>query len=131
MANYEEYLGKYGRLAEDLSRQHAAAKSNTFRASLLSAVTFDRVVANQLIEGPIDASLFENFLHHTLAGVRADPELQGRQVVVLMDNARIHSQELVLAAAARFRAVVVFNAQYSPQLNPVEHWFQRLKYAFG
>jgi predicted TIM-barrel enzyme len=44
--------------------------------SLISAISQDRVVANQLIEGGVDGIVFENFIYHTLLSVRNDKELQ-------------------------------------------------------
>jgi len=58
--------------------------------SLISAVSDDRVIANQIIEGAVDGALFENFIYHTLASIRNDKELCERKVLILLDNARIH-----------------------------------------
>jgi hypothetical protein len=58
--------------------------------SLISAVSEDKVIANQIIEGGIDGALFDNFLFNTLASIRNDKELCERKVVLILDNARIH-----------------------------------------
>lgn len=81
------------------------------------------MIANQVLEGGIDSSLFENFLHHTLSYVAGDPELSQKQVVVFMDNAAIHKHEIVLETVRKFGAILIFNSEYSPTLNPVELWF--------
>jgi transposase len=44
-----------------------------------------------------------------------------------MDNAVIHKHSLVLDTCRRFKANVIFNAQYSPHLNPIEQLFGHLK----
>jgi len=88
--------------------------------TLISAVSQDRIIANQVLEGGVDTSLFENFVYHTLAAVRSDSQLREKQVVLLLDNARIHKGSKVLDTARRMKATVLFNAEYSPWLNPVE-----------
>ena len=44
-----------------------------------------------------------------------------------MDNAVIHKQSLVLETARRMKVNVLFNAEYSPWLNPVEQLFNDIK----
>ena len=44
-----------------------------------------------------------------------------------MDNAVIHKHSVVLQTAQKFKANVIFNAEYSPWLNPVEQLFNLLK----
>jgi hypothetical protein len=43
--------------------------------SLISAISQDRIIANQLVEGAADGMIFENFIYHTLLSVRNDKEL--------------------------------------------------------
>lgn len=88
--------------------------------TLIAAVGFNRLIANQIFEGSINAELYSSFLYEALLSVRKDPELQKKQVVILMDNARIHVHERVLETAKKFKATILFNAEYSPWINPVE-----------
>jgi transposase len=44
-----------------------------------------------------------------------------------MDNAVIHKHSKVLETARKFKVNVLFNAEYSPWLNPVEQLFGHLK----
>ena len=95
--------------------------------TLISAVCEDRVLANQFVEGGVDAMVYENFVFHLLKSVKQDPELRGRRVVLLMDNARIHHQEPVVATALGQQAFLLYSAEYSPWLNPVEWYFRHVK----
>ena len=95
--------------------------------SLISAISQEEVIANQLIEGGVDASVFENFLYVMLKHVRESPKYQGRRVVLLMDNASIHRHKHVFDTVLAMKATVIFNPQYSPFLNPIEHLFRHLK----
>lgn len=78
------------------------------------------MVSSQIIEGGVDSVVFENFLYHTLRSIRYDQRLRDRPVVLLMDNAVIHKHESVLSTALKMKVNVLFNAEYSPWLNPVE-----------
>ena len=65
----------------------------------MAAITNDKVVSSQLIEGGVDASLFENFLYHTVAAMRKSNKYGKSNIVILMDNAVIHKHPMVLATA--------------------------------
>ena len=41
----------------------------------------------------------------------------------LLDNAAVHGKEDVIKAAARRHQVVLFNAPYSSEMNPIENFF--------
>ena len=98
-----------------------------YSLSLLAAISQQAVVGAQVIEGGVDASVFENFLHQVLRGLRARGAFEGPGVVLLLDNARIHHHSRVVAQARAEGAHILFNAQYSPWLNPVETLFGHLK----
>lgn len=80
-----------------------------------------------MIEGAVDSVLFENFVYHTLRCIRGDPRLARKTVILYMDNAVIHKHQFVLETAQKFKVNVMFNAQYSPWLNPVEQLFNHIK----
>lgn len=46
---------------------------------------------------------------------------------MLLDNAVIHKHASVLNTALKFKANVLFNAEYTPWLNPIERLFGLLK----
>ena len=125
---YNEELGEKGMRAWELQRKPREGPApQNFAMTLISAISEDRVLANQFVEGGVDGSVYENFVYHLLQGIRRDPELRHRRVVLLMDNARIHHQELVVATALREHAYVLYSAEYSPWLNPVEWFFRHVK----
>ena len=47
--------------------------------------------------------------------------------MVMMDNAVIHKHSQVLETARKLKVNVLFNAEYSPWLNPVEQLFRYIK----
>lgn len=90
-------------------------------------MTPDQVVATQLIEGGVDATLFENFVYHTLSAMRRDRKFASKELVLFMDNAVIHKHPMILETARNLKVTILFNCEYSPWLNPVEQLFGVLK----
>ena len=85
-----EAIGKYGMLARETSMVRSASKRQCYSVSMISAITQDRVISNQLIEGGVDSSVFENFIYETLLSIRNDKELGSKDIILLMDNVRFH-----------------------------------------
>ena len=77
----------------------------------------------------MDSTIFDNFIYRLLVHIRESPEFIGRRVVLLMDNASIHHHCRVIDTVLRCKAILLFFAQYSPWLNPVEKFFRFLKEA--
>lgn len=88
--------------------------------SLIAAISQSKILTSQIIEGSVDSILFENFIYHTLRSVRTDKDMNDKLIVLFMDNAIIHKYSEVLETARKFKVHVLFNAEYSPWLNPVE-----------
>jgi len=84
-------------------------------------------VSTQLIEGGVDSSIFENFMYHTLRAVRTNPATAEKTVVVYLDNAVIHRHSTVLKTLRKMKVHILFNAEYSPHLNPIEQLFGLMK----
>ena len=104
-------------------------KKENFSISLIAAMSQEKVVASQFIEGGVDSSVFASFIDELLLSIKSNPALQGKQVVLLMDNARIHHHSLVLETARKDGVMVLFSAEYSPWLNPIESLFAFLKHS--
>jgi transposase len=66
-------------------------------------------------------------MHQVLSYVRNDPRYASKNVIVLMDNAVVHRHSAVLETCRRLNVNVLFNAEYSPWLNPVEQMFGFVK----
>jgi transposase len=89
--------------------------------TMIGALTLDGLTAMMTIEGGTDADVFEAYVEHFLV-----PELSHGDIVVL-DNLGAHRtrrvRELVEAAGAR----IWFTPPYSPDLNPIELAWSKLK----
>jgi transposase len=55
-----------------------------------------------------------------VAGLRANEQVKDREIVILLDNVRLHKTPSVIATAKRLGVTMLFSAQYSPFLNPIE-----------
>ena len=44
-----------------------------------------------------------------------------------MDNARIHHSKIVKEYMYKTKNEIIFNAPYSPEMNPIEHLFSKIK----
>jgi hypothetical protein len=104
-----------------------AAKKQMYSLSFVAAITRDQVLATEIIEGPYDATLFEEVVFKILDHLRSSELHRARTIFLLMDNAVIHHHSEVLRTCQRYKANVLFNAQYSPWLNPVEQLFNQVK----
>ena len=92
-------------------------KTSTF----LAALRWDGVTAPAVFDGPINGVSFTAYVERNLA-----PTLQPGDVVVL-DNLGSHKGKAVREAIERAGAQIRFLPPYSPDLNPIEQVFAKLK----
>lgn len=90
--------------------------------TLIASVTLERGIGAALaIEGSTDSELFETYVEEFLA-----PTLTAGQVVVL-DKLGAHRTEKVRELIEGRGADLVFLPSYSPDLNPIEEAFSKIK----
>lgn len=96
---------------------HGHRKTTT----LVAGLRMTGMVAPMVLDGPINGEWFEAYVRHVLV-----PELR-RGDIVIMDNLsshkRVEGRELIEAAGA----TLLFLPPYSPDFNPIEKAFARLK----
>jgi len=97
---------------------HGHWKTMTF----LAALRCDRVEAPWLLDGPIDGESFGLYVERVLA-----PTLRPGDIVV-MDNLGSHKSTAVRQAIRAAGARLFFLPKYSPDLNPIEMLFAKLKH---
>jgi transposase len=96
---------------------HGHWQSSTF----IAALRLGSLAAPFLIEGAVDAEVFTAYLQHVLC-----PELRGGDIVIL-DNLSTHKMQRVGELIAACGAEVRYLPPYSPDLNPIEQAFAKLK----
>lgn len=99
---------------------HGHWRTLTFVAGLRRS----EIVAPCVFDGPINGRLFTAWVEQSLA-----PVLRPRDVVVL-DNLGSHKGERARQAARAAGAHLLFLPPYSPDLNPIEMLFAKLKTLF-
>jgi transposase len=89
--------------------------------TLIASMSLYGMGASMCIEGATDAAAFEVYVEHFLA-----PSLGEGQVVV-MDNLGAHQPKRIRELIEARGAEVVFVPSYSPDLNPIEQAFSKIK----
>lgn len=90
--------------------------------TFVAALRYDRVEAPWLIEGPIDGEAFRTYVEKVLV-----PTLRPGDIVI-MDNLGSHKSKAVRQAIRAAGARVFFLPKYSPDLNPIEMLFAKIKH---
>jgi len=90
--------------------------------TFLAALRHDRVTAPWLIDGPIDGLSFLQYVEEVLA-----PTLKPGDIVII-DNLGSHKGKAVRQAIRAAGAKLFFLPKYSPDLNPIEKFFAKLKH---
>lgn len=89
--------------------------------TFLAALRCDRIDAPFVLDGPINGEWFLAYVEQVLI-----PTLSPGDVVV-MDNLGSHKGKAVRRAIRRAGAHLIFLPPYSPDLNPIEQVFAKLK----
>ena len=90
--------------------------------TILAALRHDRVVAPWLLDGPINGERFRLYIEQILV-----PALKPGDIVI-MDNLGSHKGKAIRAAIRAAGARLFFLPKYSPDLNPIEQLFAKLKH---
>lgn len=97
---------------------HGRWKTMTF----LAALRHDRIEAPWLIDGPINGERFRLYVEKLLV-----PSLKPGDIVIA-DNLGSHKGKAVRQAIRAAGAHLLFLPKYSPDLNPIEQLFSKLKH---
>lgn len=89
--------------------------------TFLAALRWDRIEAPCVIDGPINGHSFLAYVEQVLA-----PTLRPGDVVV-MDNLGSHKSQAIRRVIRAAGAKLLFLPAYSPDLNPIEQVFAKLK----
>ena len=88
---------------------------------MIATLRVEGVCAPAVFDGPIDAVSFRAYVEQVLV-----PTLRPGDVVVL-DNLAVHKRPEVRAAIEAAGAAIRFLPPYSPDFNPIEQAFAKLK----
>lgn len=89
--------------------------------TFVAALCFDGIRAPCVLDGPIDAESFYEYVRQILL-----PTLKQGDIVIL-DNLSSHKRSSIESAINAVGATLLFLPPYSPDFNPIEQVFAKLK----
>jgi len=88
---------------------------------MISSIRLDGTTACMTIGGATDTAVFQAYIREVLAASLRPGD------IVVMDNLGAHKNEKTLAIIAQTGASVRFLPAYSPELNPIEMMWSKVK----
>src|SRR5438067_9529579 len=116
-----DLLRRYGRSPRGVRLRDHTPCGHWETHTIVAALRPDGITAPAVFDGPIDNASFYAYVEQVLA-----PTLRRGDVVVL-DNLAVHKQPEVRTAIERAGAHLRFLPPYSPDFNPIEQVFAKLK----
>jgi transposase len=116
-----DLLRRYGRSPRGTRLHDHTPCSHWETTTVIAALSADGLGAPAVFDGPIDNVSFLAYVEQVLV-----PALRSGDVVVL-DNLVVHKQLAVRTAIEAVGAQVRFLPPYSPDFNPIEQAFAKLK----
>jgi transposase len=111
----------YGRAARSARCLGRAPHGHWQTSTFIAALRHDQLTAPWLLDGPMDRAAFTTYLEQCLA-----PTLRPGDLVIA-DNLSAHKGPAISAVIARCGAQLIYLPPYSPDLNPIEMAFAKLK----
>lgn len=111
----------YGRAPRGQRLVAAVPHGHWKTTTLIAAVRLDGITAPYVLDGPIDGETFLAYVEQMLA-----PTL-GAGDIVIMDNLASHKVRGVREAIEATGAELLYLPPYSPDLNPIENLFAKMK----
>ena len=90
--------------------------------TFVAALRHDRIDAPQVIDCPMNGDIFAAYIEQCLVPTLAAGD------VVIMDNLSSHKRPAIRKAIRSIGAKLLFLPPYSPDLNPIEQVFSKLKH---
>ncbi len=90
------------------------------RYSVITAISKNKVIHYEIIKNSTNALHFKSFIETLVKkGIT--------NTYLLMDNARIHHAKIVKDYVRTTSNILLYNAPYTPEYNPIERVFSKLK----
>jgi transposase len=91
------------------------------KITVIGAISLKKVLAVMTLNGSMNGSAFKVFVEKCLI-----PQLW-KGAVVVMDNLPAHKVLEIEPLIQSVGATVLYQSPYSPDFNPIEHWWSQLK----
>ncbi len=92
--------------------------------SLLKAISREKIIGYELIETNVNSEMYLNFIKKIMK------TRLNKKKTIFQDNARIHHAKIVKEYALKRGIVLKYNPAYSPEFNPIEYVFSKIKTDF-
>ena len=114
---YREYA--YAPRGEEVTERISGKKFQ--RTNLVAAQLNQEIIAPMQYNGTTDAPLFEHWFQQWLLPCLSE------DTVIVMDNASFHRKKKLFEIVEESHKKLIFLPPYSPELNPIEHFWAKLK----
>jgi transposase len=111
----------YGRARDGNRCLDSAPCGHWETVTILSSIRFDGTTESLIFEGAVDRKMFDAYIEEGLA-----PTLRPGDIVI-MDNLNAHKSEKACETIRKRRAEVLFLPAYSPDFNPIEKMWSKIK----
>lgn len=91
------------------------------KVSVIGAISISKVLAVMTLDNSMDAAAFKVYVSKCLVPVL------WRGAVVVMDNLPAHKVKAIAPLIETVGASIIYLSPYSPEFNPIEHWWSQLK----
>ena len=91
------------------------------KVSVIGAITVSKVLAVMTLDNSMDAAAFKVYVSKCLV-----PQLW-KGAVVVMDNLPAHKVKAIAPLIEAVVAEILYLSPYSPEFNPIEHWWSQIK----
>lgn len=112
---------RYGRAAKGSRCVAAVPHGHWKTTTFIAGLRHDQITAPMITDGPMTGDLFCRYVNDFLC-----PTLR-RGDIVIADNLRSHKVSGVEEAITAVGATIMYLPPYSPDLNPIEKFFSKLK----
>jgi transposase len=112
---------RYGRAPQGERVREGSPAGHWHTLTLLGAITVSGLLATMSVESPTDGDVFLAYLEQVLC-----PQLRPGQVVV-MDNLAAHKHPAVRQRIEQAGAQLLYLPPYSPDFNPIEQCWAKIK----
>lgn len=111
----------YGRCKSNERLEMAFPHGHRVNLTCVAAITEEEMLSNRIIKGAMNARRFVEWINHDFG-----KKLKSGDTVI-MDNLSVHKTKAVREAIEETGAQLMFLPPYSPDFNPIEKAFSKLK----
>jgi len=112
---------RYGRSLHGMRCHDSASNGHWETLTILSSLRLDGSTVSVVFDGAVDREMFDEYIQEFLV-----PNLRPGDIVIA-DNLSAHKSQKAHAAIKMKQAELIFLPAYSPDLNPIENMWSKVK----